>query len=46
MESKEEVIESSVPYIVTRGRKGGSTIAVAIIHALLYLAAEREREQV
>ncbi|SMF40039.1 precorrin-8X methylmutase [Pseudobacteriovorax antillogorgiicola] len=42
VESKDEVIESSVPYIVTRGRKGGSTIAVAIIHALLFLAAERE----
>ena len=46
VESKEEVIESSVPYIVTRGRKGGSTIAVAIIHALLYLAAEREARDV
>jgi precorrin-8X/cobalt-precorrin-8 methylmutase len=38
-ESKEEVIGTGVPYIALRGRKGGSTIAVAIIHALLYLAA-------
>jgi precorrin-8X/cobalt-precorrin-8 methylmutase len=28
------------PYIVARGRKGGSTIAVAIIHALLLLSTE------
>ena len=38
-ESKEAVLETDVPYIVARGRKGGSTIAVAIIHALLYLSA-------
>jgi len=25
-----------VPYIVTNGRKGGSTVAVAILNALLY----------
>ena len=41
VESKELVMQSSVPSIVTRGRKGGSTIAVAIIHALLYIAAEK-----
>ncbi len=29
-----------VPWIVTKGRKGGSTIAVAIIHALMYLAVD------
>ena len=34
-ESKEAVLELDVPYIVARGRKGGSTIAVSIIHALL-----------
>ena len=38
--SKEAVLELDAPYIVARGRKGGSPIAVAIIHALLYLAAE------
>lgn len=31
-----------VPWIVTKGRKGGSTIAVAIIHALMYLAVDRQ----
>ncbi len=44
-ESKEAVRELDVPYIVARGRKGGSPIAVAIIHALLVLVADRERAQ-
>ena len=39
-ESKEEIMQSSVPYIVTKGRKGGSPIAVSILHALMYLEAE------
>jgi precorrin-8X/cobalt-precorrin-8 methylmutase len=39
-ESKDEIAKYDVPYIVTRGRKGGSPIAVAILHALMYLAAE------
>lgn len=38
VESKEEVLTTSIPSIVTRGRKGGSTIAVSIIHALMYMA--------
>jgi precorrin-8X/cobalt-precorrin-8 methylmutase len=37
-ESKEEVMQLDVPYIVARGRKGGSALAVAIIHALLALS--------
>lgn len=39
-ESKEAARTLPVPYIVARGRKGGSPIAVAIIHALLVLSAE------
>ena len=39
-ESKEVTLELSTPYIVARGRKGGSPIAVAIIHALLLLSAK------
>ena len=39
-ESKEAVLESGVEHIVARGRKGGSPIAVAIIHALLLLSTE------
>jgi precorrin-8X/cobalt-precorrin-8 methylmutase len=31
---------NSVPYIVSRGRKGGSTIAVSILHALLLLSTK------
>jgi precorrin-8X/cobalt-precorrin-8 methylmutase len=41
-ESKEAARELPVPFIVARGRKGGSPIAVAIIHALLLLSASDE----
>lgn len=34
-ESKEALFETSIPSIITQGRKGGSTIAVAIINAIL-----------
>ena len=40
-ESKEIAEKLAVPWIVARGRKGGSTIAVAIVHALLMLSAEQ-----
>ena len=37
VESKEQLIASSpAPYIVARGRKGGSNVAAAICNALLY----------
>ncbi|MBR4692848.1 MAG: precorrin-8X methylmutase [Oscillospiraceae bacterium] len=36
VESKEEIIACDVPYIVARGRKGGSNVAAAIVNALLY----------
>lgn len=39
-ESKEAALGMRAPHIVVRGRKGGSTIAVAIIHALLLLSKE------
>lgn len=35
-ESKEEIKKRGIPYIVTNGRKGGSTVAVAILNAILY----------
>lgn len=38
-ESKELLRTTSIPYVVTRGRKGGSTITVAALHALLNVAA-------
>jgi precorrin-8X/cobalt-precorrin-8 methylmutase len=42
-ESKEIALALPTPFIVVRGRKGGSPIAVAIIHALLMLSAEVAR---
>lgn len=36
VESKELIMEAGVPYIVARGRKGGSNVAAAICNALLY----------
>ncbi|MGM9548760.1 MAG: precorrin-8X methylmutase [Faecousia sp.] len=36
VESKELILASNVPYIVARGRKGGSNVAAAICNALLY----------
>lgn len=34
--AKELIMETDVPYIVNRGRKGGSNIAAAICNALIY----------
>ena len=34
--AKELILETEIPYIVNRGRKGGSNIAAAICNALLY----------
>ncbi len=39
-ESKEVIAKLPVPYIITKGRKGGSTIAVAIFNALLAMAEQ------
>lgn len=36
VESKEAIMQDNVPYIVARGRKGGSNVAAAICNALLY----------
>ena len=36
IESKEAVMETDVPYIVAKGRKGGSNVAAAIVNALMY----------
>jgi len=37
VQSKELIMTAGVPYIVARGRKGGSNVAAAICNALLYL---------
>lgn len=36
VESKENLMESVMPCIVARGRKGGSNVAAAICNALIY----------
>lgn len=36
VESKELILSTAVPYIVARGRKGGSNIAAAICNAVIY----------
>jgi precorrin-8X/cobalt-precorrin-8 methylmutase len=36
VEAKELILQGDTPYIVARGRKGGSNIAAAICNALLY----------
>lgn len=36
---------SDLPWIICRGRKGGSTLVVAAVHALLALAEARQRGQ-
>ncbi len=42
VESKERIMQAGVPYIVARGRKGGSNVAASIINALLYQLVQRE----
>ncbi|MBO4990952.1 MAG: precorrin-8X methylmutase [Firmicutes bacterium] len=44
MEAKELIMEMDCPWIVARGRKGGSNVAAAICNALLYTASGNERE--
>lgn len=39
--AKELIMETGVPYIVNRGRKGGSSIAAAICNAILYGLVQR-----
>ena len=45
-ESKEALSTiNEVPWVLTRGRKGGSTLVVAALHALLALAEARDAER-
>ena len=44
VESKEQLMRAPVEHIVARGRKGGSTIAAAIVNALLYIASGDRRD--
>ncbi len=36
VQAKELIMTSGVPYIVARGRKGGSNVAAAICNAIIY----------
>lgn len=45
-ESKDELEKSGLTAILTKGRKGGSTVAVAIINALAILAGEIEQGRI
>ena len=42
VEAKEDLMRLPIPYIVARGRKGGSNVAAAIVNAALYQLSERE----
>lgn len=37
VQSKELIMQTDIPYIVAKGRKGGSNVAAAICNALLYM---------
>jgi precorrin-8X/cobalt-precorrin-8 methylmutase len=39
VESKQQIMDAGAPYIVARGRKGGSNVAAAICNAMLYQIA-------
>ena len=41
VESKELIMELDIPYIVAKGRKGGSNVAAAICNAMLYQCKPR-----
>jgi precorrin-8X/cobalt-precorrin-8 methylmutase len=36
VESKNAIMETGVPYIIAKGRKGGSNVAAAVVNALMY----------
>ena len=41
--AKELIMETDVPYIVNKGRKGGSNIAAAICNSIIYTMADRRQ---
>ena len=42
-ESKKELSKYEVPFIRTNGTKGGSTVAVGVMHGILYQMYERDK---
>ena len=45
VQSKELIMQTDVPYIVARGRKGGSNIAACICNSLLYMLSQGEEKR-
>lgn len=45
VEAKELFLKSDVPFIVSKGRKGGSNVAAAICNAILYGLAENQERK-
>ncbi|WP_455047413.1 precorrin-8X methylmutase [Mogibacterium diversum] len=41
VQAKELIMTADVPYIVARGRKGGSNVAAAIVNALMYMITRK-----
>lgn len=44
VEAKELIMQADCPYIVARGRKGGSNVAAAICNALLYELRDEDKK--
>jgi precorrin isomerase len=44
VESKEELMSLDTPYIALTGRRGGSPLAVSVIHSLSIIAADRKEK--
>jgi len=44
VESKQELMSLGVPFVALEGRRGGSTLAVSVVHALCTLAEEGENQ--
>lgn len=42
VQAKELIMQANVPYIVARGRKGGSNVAAAIVNALMYYLTRKD----
>jgi precorrin isomerase len=45
VESKEELMSLGVPFITTVGHRGGSPLAISVVHALCGMAAEGGEEE-
>jgi precorrin-8X/cobalt-precorrin-8 methylmutase len=45
IQSKELIMKTNIPYIVARGRKGGSAVAAAVVNAMAYLLTRPRKPQ-